>query len=107
MKNKNSNEPEMIGHLQNMFSNIDEYTQGKFNETLHFFEELDKFLEDSDYEPSSSSSDSGSEIPKPDPKVYQVPHLPSGYSIPFRTVIVKQKMSPRYNFKEIFGRDGR
>ena len=36
-ENKNSNEPEMIGHLQNMFSNIDEYTQGKFNLHIAFF----------------------------------------------------------------------
>lgn len=103
---KDSNDPEMIGHLQNMFSNIDEYTQGKFNETLHFFEELDKFLEDSDYEPSSSSSDSGSDIPKPDPKVYQIPHLPPG-NIPFHSGFsyseAQQAIQPQGNF----GRDGR
>ena len=103
---KDSTEPEMIGHLQNMFSNVDEYTQGKFNETLHFFEELDKFLEDSDYEPSSSSSDSGSEIPKPDPKVYQVPHLPSG-DIPYHSGLsyseAEEPIQPQGNF----GRDGR
>ena len=105
-ENKDSNDPEMIGHLQNMFSNIDEYTQGKFNETLHFFEELDKFLEDSDYEPSSSSSDSGSDIPKPDPKVYLIPRLLPG-NIPFHSGFsdseAQQAIQPQGNF----GRDER
>ena len=106
-ENKNSNEPEMIGHLQNMFSNIDEYTQGKFNETLHFFEGSDKFLEDPIMNHLLLVQIQVQKYLNLIPKYIKFHTFHQRYSIPFRLSYSETGMSPWIQLQRNFGRDGR